>query len=123
MSNRKNLNPPKYFMPRWFVWLFAGRLSFGDTFFAGMFGSGLIFVPLGYVIAGFMAVSTPGAMAAMGFWMALFYAVYFSALFPAMLRTGLRVENAGGWRWVGILLCLAAAAAVWMVVFRFSGAG
>ena len=109
-----------YFTPRWFARLFMARLSFGDTFYAGMFGSGLIFVPVGFVIAAIVVVPAPEVMPALTLWMTVFYAAYFSALFPAVLLTGLKSAQSGGWRWAGIGVALAATVLLWWAAYRFA---
>ncbi len=111
-----------YFTPKWFIALLAGRFSFGDTFYAGMFGTGIIFVPAGFVIAALVAVVAPDTMAAATLWMTVFYAFYISALLPAILRTGLHSTGTGAWRWMGMLVAVVAVVALWWTAYSFFGA-
>ncbi len=110
---------PRYYSPRWFVALWRGRLSFGDTFFGGVFGPAFILVPVGFVIALAVEMLAPALMGALFLAFALVYALYVSALLPAVVQTGWRAKVVGGWRWVGILLVLAVAAALWWMAYKY----
>jgi len=111
---------PKFLSPRWLMALWAGRFSFGDTFFAGMFGPAFVFIPVGVVIAGFLAVIAPSLMMPAIVGMTVLYAVYFTAALPAVVKTGLVAKDVGGWRWFGMLLGAAAAIGLWVSVFKFA---
>jgi len=103
----------------WLGQLWTGQFTFGETFFAGMFGPAFVFVPVGVVIAGFLAVVAPGAMAVSIACMAVLYALYFSATLPAIFKTGLAANDIGGWRWFGILLAVVATVALWWSAYKF----
>lgn len=97
-----------YFTPRWFADLLSARLSLGDTFWAGGFGTALIFVPLGFIIF-FLAFSLlPAAQYRWvnGGWIALL-ALFYVVLTTAVFRTARRTPEVGAWRWVGVLVILA----------------
>ncbi len=111
---------PMYMSLRWLGQLWAGRFSFGETFFAGMFGPAFIFVPVGVVIAGFLAVVAPDLMMPAIVGMAVMYAVYFSATLPAVVKTGWAAKDVGGWRWFGILLAASSTAALWVSAYKFA---
>ncbi|MCF6273060.1 MAG: hypothetical protein L3J37_07695 [Rhodobacteraceae bacterium] len=112
---------PKYYSPRWFGALLRGRLSFGDTFFAGVIGPVAILLPVGFVLAGFVAVQAPQRMDGLFLFFALVYALYVSALLPAVWLSAARAK-VGGWRWVGIALVLGITIAMWGAVVRYMGA-
>jgi len=111
---------PRFLSPRWLRLLWAGQLSFGDTFFAGMFGPAFVFVPAGVVIAGGMAVVAPGGMMPAIVVMTGLYALYFSATLPAVVKTGLAATGVGGWRWFGIFLSVVATLALWGAAYKFA---
>ncbi|HIP24640.1 MAG TPA: hypothetical protein EYG79_13765 [Rhodobacteraceae bacterium] len=110
---------PRFFSGRWLRQLWAGRFSFGDTFFAGMFGPAFVFIPVGVVIAGFLAAVASGAMEVAIAGMTVLYALYFSATLPAIFKTGLAANDIGGWRWTGILLAVASTAGLWWAAYKF----
>ncbi len=105
--------------PLWLRQLWAGQFSFGDTFFAGMFGPAFVFVPVGMVIAGIFAVVAPGTMEIAIAGMTVLYALYFSATLPAVFKTGLAANDIGGWRWFGIFLAVASTLALWWASYKF----
>ncbi|MBL1437167.1 MAG: hypothetical protein COB08_013335 [Rhodobacteraceae bacterium] len=106
----------------WLKQLWAGQFSFGDTFFAGMFGPAFVFTPVGVVIAGLFAVVAPGTMGLAIFGMTVLYALYFSTTLPAVFKTGLVAKDVGGWRWFGLLLAVAATGGLWWSVYKFAAA-
>ncbi len=112
----------KYLSPRWYGQLVAGRFSFGDTFFAGMFGPAFILVPAGFVIAAFVKVAAPAQMALAILLMTLVYALHFTATLPAVCKTGFAAKGTGGWRWFGMLLAIGATAALWISAYKFYAA-
>ena len=109
-----------FFSAGWLRQLWAGQFSFGDTFFVGMFGPAFVFVPVGVVVAGFLAAAVPGRMEAAIAVMTVLYALYFSATLPAVIKTGIAAKSVGGWRWFGILLAVAATAALWWSAYKFT---
>ena len=111
---------PRFMSARWLAALWAGRFSFGDTFFAGMFGPAFIFVPIGVVIAAFLAVAAPNMMMPAIVGMTTIYALYFSATLPAIVKTGLGATGVGGWRWFGIFLAVAATVGLWVSAYKFA---
>ncbi|NOR64199.1 MAG: hypothetical protein GQ535_17155 [Rhodobacteraceae bacterium] len=110
---------PTFMSVGWLKQLWAGRFSFGDTFFVGMFGPAFVFIPVGVVIAGFLAAVAPGTMGVAIAGMTVLYALYFSATLPAVFKTGLVANDIGGWRWFGILLAVASTLALWWSAYKF----
>lgn len=92
----------QYFIPKWFVALLLGRLSFGDTFWAGLFGSMLLFVPAGFVLTLIASIISPGDIDGFLIIMMTAYAVYMTLLLRVIVLTGWRCKTTGGWRWVGM---------------------
>ena len=113
-------NKPKFMSLRWMRALWAGRFSFGDTFFAGMFGPAFVLIPLGVVIAGVLAVAAPDTMMPAIVGMTVIYALYFSATLPAVVKTGLAARHVGGWRWFGISLGVGATVGLWVSAYEFA---
>jgi len=111
---------PRFMSGRWLKALWAGRFSFGETFFAGMFGAGFVFIPVGVAVIGFLAVVAPSLMMPAILVMTLIYALYFSACLPAVVKTGLAAKGVGGWRWFGILLAVAATVGLWASAYTFA---
>lgn len=111
---------PSFFSVSWLKLLWAGQFSFGDTFYAGMFGPAFVFIPAGVVIAGLLAVVAPSVMPLAIVAMTALYALYFSATLPAVFKTGLATKDVGGWRWFGILLAVAATLGLWWSVYKFA---
>ncbi len=111
---------PRFMSGQWVRQLWAGRFSFGDTFFAGMFGPAFVFLPVGFVIAGVVAAAAPGAMGLSVVCVTIVYALYFSATLPAVVKTGLAAKDVGGWRWFGIFLALAATLGLWASAYKFA---
>jgi hypothetical protein len=105
---------------RWLRQLWAGQFSFGETFFAGLFGPAFVFIPVGIAIAGFMAVVAPAQMMLSIVIMTMIYALYFSATLPAVVKTGLAAKEVGGWRWFGIFLGVAATVALWISAYKIA---
>ena len=96
-----------YFWPKWFKALLLGRLSFGDTFWAGLFGSALIFVPFGVIVAMMVSVIAPGALDPVLIVITGFYTVYLSLLTRVVFITGWKSKDTGGWRWFGMFYVVA----------------
>ncbi len=113
-------NKPKFMSPAWLRRVGRGRLSFGETFFAGMFGPAFVFVPVGVMVAALFAAAAPSYMMLSITAMTVIYALYFSAVLPAVVKTGLAAKSAGGWRWFGIFLALASTVALWGSVYVFA---
>ena len=111
---------PRFMSLGWLRALWAGRFSFGDTFFAGMFGPAFVFIPVGIAIAALMAVVAPAQMMLSIVIMTVIYALYFSACMPAVVKTGLAATGVGGWRWFGICLAVAATVGLWISAYKFA---
>jgi hypothetical protein len=116
MSERR-----RYFTPAWFADLLAGRLSLGDTFWIGNFGTALVFVPaqvLLIVLAGLLLPAPWGMrLASIGAWA---LAAFHLALLRAVLKTALPRHDTGGWRWAGVAITALIAAgsistAIWLL--------
>jgi len=112
----------RFLSPRWYGQLMRGQFSFGDTFFAGMFGPAFVLVPVGFSIAALLAVSAPAYIELSVFVMTLVYALHFTAVLPAAFKTGVKARAVGGWRWFGILLAIIATGALWVSAYKFYGA-
>ena len=111
---------PRFMSLSWLKMLWAGRFSFGETFFAGMFGPAFVFVPIGVILAALLAVVAPELMMPAIVGMTVVYALYFSATLPAVVKTGLAATGVGGWRWFGIFLAVAATGALWVSAYKFA---
>jgi len=96
-----------YFTPRWFADLLSARLSLGDTFWAGLFGTALFFVPAGFILF-FMAslLFDPTVLSLLSGLFLAIMALFHMALTTAVFRTARRAPQVGAWRWVGVLLAL-----------------
>jgi len=92
-----------YFTPKWFRELLLGRLSFGDTFWAGLLGSALVFVPVGVLVAIIVNIYFPGILREVLIALNGFYAVYLLLLLRVVLILGWAYKGAGGWKWFGML--------------------
>ena len=104
----------------WLRQLWTGQFSFGDTFFAGMFGPAFVLLPVGFIIAGVMVVVAPALLMPAIDGMVAVYALYFSATLPAVIKTGLAAKEVGGWRWFGIFLGVVATMALWMTAYKLA---
>lgn len=98
----------RYFTPGWFRKLLAAKLSFGDTFWIGSFGTALFFVP-GMVLLVLLArIVFSVSMAALVSGAAMLaLALYYAALAVAVFRTALPRTDVGGWRWAGVAVTIA----------------
>lgn len=111
----------RYFTPRWFMELLTARLSLGDTFWIGSYGTLLVIVPLGTALLLIAQwVLSPGQFRYVTNGTVTVMALYHAALLTAVVRTALRAPQVGGWRWLGVLIALfnagfmaAAAYAIW----------
>ncbi len=106
--------------PCWLGQLWAGKRSFGETFFAGMFGPAFVFIPVGVAIVGLLAVVAPSWMMPAIVIMTVIYALYFTATLPAVVKTGLAAKGVGGWRWYGIFLAVVSTISLWMSAYKFA---
>lgn len=113
----------RFLTPKWYISMVLGRYGFGDTFFTGMFGSGMVFAPVAFVLAAFVAVVVPDAMSGLIIAMSLLYAAFLTLLVPAIVMLGWRAKSAGGWRWFGMVLAIGMSAGAWALVNRYLGAG
>ena len=110
----------RYFTPRWFGDLLAARLSLGDTFWIGTYGTALIFIPIGFVLLVLTMIFLPPEQVAnmLSIWLA-FIAVFYVVLLTAVFRTALRTPQVGAWRWVGVFIALVNAAAAVFYAYIF----
>lgn len=114
--------PPAYFTQRWFADLLGARLSLGDTFWAGLFGTALFFVPAGFVLTFIAAVvSGPAGQALVSGLFAAVMAVFHIMLATAVFRTARRTPHVGVWRWLGVVFAIANAAAITVLVLSLLG--
>ncbi len=104
----------------WLRQLWAGQFSFGDTFFAGMFGPAFVLMPVGIIIAAVLAAAAPALMMLSIVGMVMVCALYFSATLPAVIKTGLAAKDVGGWRWFGIFLGVVSTIALWVTAYQFA---
>ena len=111
---------PRFMSLGWLKALWAGRFSFGDTFFAGMFGPAFVCVPVGVILAALLAVVAPDFMMLAIVGMTVVYALYFSATLPAVVKTGLAATDVGGWRWFGMFLGAVSTGALWVSAYKFA---
>ncbi len=110
----------RYFTPDWFRDLLGARLSLGDTFWIGTYGTALIYVPGTVLLVLLARIALPPAAAAAltGLAFALL-AVYHAALGRAVWRTALPRPEVGGWRWAGLAIALISAAGFAFYAMRF----
>ncbi|MFZ1468008.1 MAG: hypothetical protein WAT09_03415 [Paracoccaceae bacterium] len=115
----------RYFTPAWFRDLLAARLSLGDTFWIGNFGTALITVPAVMLFVLLARVFLDPGMAALVSGLAMMaIAVYYAVLALAVLRTALPRSEVGGWRWVGVACTLAiAVGTALLALVLLAGAG
>lgn len=102
-----------YFKPAWFMDLFDARLSFGDTFWIGHFGTGIVLVPFGFFMALMVVVVMPPIyldVFLMGYF--ALTGVFSVLITTAVIRTGWRAKSAGVWRWIGMISSLAISASL-----------
>ncbi|MDW3117721.1 hypothetical protein [Roseovarius pacificus] len=109
-----------YFKPRWFVDLLSARLSVGDTFWIGGYGTALIFVPVGFVmlLVARIFLSAPQVANMLGI-LITFMALFHVALLTAVFRTALHNPQVSAWRWVGVLITLANATTMALLTYTF----
>ncbi|MBL4808370.1 MAG: hypothetical protein JKY31_13965 [Rhodobacteraceae bacterium] len=112
-----------YFMPKWFAELLMGRLSFGDTFWAGVFGSMLLIIPAGFILAMGVSIAAPELFNGLMIGMMVFYALYMTLLLRVVLIKGWQCKTSGGWRWVGMGYTLLQTGGLYMMVTRLISAG
>ncbi|KFE34155.1 hypothetical protein [Thioclava atlantica] len=92
----------KFFTPRWFADLFAGRLSPGDTFWAGNYGPAMLVVPLLVLIALFTAKIAPGHLGPLFGGTAILAGIYRIAVLSGLFRSVRRASGPKGWARIGI---------------------
>ncbi len=109
----------RFLSPRWYRQLVTGQFSFGDTFFAGMFGPAFVLVPVGFIVAALLAVVAPLQMEPSIWLMTVIYALHFTVVLPAVFKTGLKAKGTGGWRWFGLFLAVVATLALWISAYKF----
>ena len=100
----------RYFTPAWFGDLLAARLSLGDTFWIGTFGTALFFVPAMVLLVLLARIALSANLASLlsgGALLAL--AAYHTAVAVAVLRTARARPDVGGWRWAGVVVSCAIA--------------
>ncbi|MFI0396318.1 hypothetical protein [Paracoccus jiaweipingae] len=94
----------RYFTPRWFAELLSARLSLGDTFWIGNFGTALLIVPVTIILLllpQMVAIPPRAQTALLGLWLAVLcgFALF---LLVAVTRVALRTPSVGGWRWAAV---------------------
>ncbi len=101
-----NAERAKFFTREWFARLFSGRLTPGDTFWLGNYGTLLWVVPALMLLAMVLAIVAQSSMvpilAGIGMVIGLFRLAVLRGLVIATLRT----PGPKGWRWVGALWTL-----------------
>ncbi|SOB90335.1 hypothetical protein SAMN05877809_101170 [Rhodobacter sp. JA431] len=90
----------KIFTPGWFGDLISGRLSFGDTFWLGLFGVLMFVVPAVVLVAGLLYAQATAAMIPFLKVISGLYGIWALAVSQALLRIGAR----GGWPITGMAL-------------------
>jgi hypothetical protein len=95
---------PATFSPGWFRELLAGRLSLGDTFWIGNYGTALFHQPL---VVFLLILPVPKVVPAA---VLALLALYELALARAVMLARPKVETPLGWKIVGVLLTLGFAA-------------
>ncbi len=108
----------QYFMPKWFLELLLGRLSFGDTFWAGLFGSALILTPIGFMLVIITNIAFPEAVLGVLIGIIGFYAVFMTLLVRVVFTTGWGCKTVGGWRWAGMVYIVLQTSAVYALLWR-----
>lgn len=98
----------RYFRPAWFRDLLTAKLSLGDTFWIGNFGTALITVPVMMLFILLARIFLSPAMAGLVSAAAMMaISAYFLALTGAVFRTALPRREVGGWRWAGVAITFA----------------
>lgn len=94
------------FRPAWIASLARGELPLGETFWGGFLGMQLILMPLWLVLVVFVPAFLPG----FGWWTMLVFfvlqAVWTLVVTQAVVRVAPGARQAGGWRWVAILVAV-----------------
>ena len=91
-----------YFRPSWFVKLFGGKLSLGDTFWAGTYGAIMLFTPIWFAIYLTVTIAAPERIALVQTAIYIFAPLYCLPLFLATFSVAKRSPGAGSWRWVAV---------------------
>ncbi|MBD3804446.1 hypothetical protein BMG00_10955 [Thioclava marina] len=105
----------KFFTPRWFGDLFAGRLSPGDTFWVGNYGPAMVVVPALVLIALFTAMASPGHLGPLFGGTAILAGLYRIAVLIGLFRSVARTPGPKGWRIFGLLWTVfEAAILIWL---------
>lgn len=106
----------KFFTPKWFGDLLAGRLAPGDTFWAGNYGPALVVVPLIVILALFTALISPGHLGGFFGSFAVAAGIYRIAVLVGLIRSVWRAEAGPTfWRWAGVLWTVfEAVALIWL---------
>jgi len=112
----------KFFTRQWFGDLFSGRLSPGDTFWAGNYGPALIVVPLLVIVALFTAMAVPGRLGPLFGSVALGAGIYRLLVLTGLVRSIARVSGPKVWRWIGVFWTLfEAVILIWLGLRLFGG--
>ena len=115
-----NAERAKFFTREWFARLFSGRLTPGDTFWLGNYGTLLWVVPGLMLLAMMLAIAVKTAMLPILAGIGMLIGVYRLAVARALVLATLRTPGPKGWRWFGVLWTLTEAAALilygWMKI-------
>lgn len=98
----------RYFTPRWFSDLLSARLSLGDTFWIGNYGTGLLFVPVTIILlllSQMLPISRETQDTLFHLWLAGL-CIFATLLLVAVTRVAIRTPSVGGWRWAAILVTM-----------------
>ncbi|EBA09536.1 hypothetical protein [Sagittula stellata] len=113
------------FRPAWFGNLAKGRLSLGETFWGGYVGVQLIAMPL-WILAmvpaiaaesdGLVPYSLPWVLVLVFYLLQLGWTL---AVTRAVLGVAPKARQAGGWRWVAMIVALVIAAQSLALIFTW----
>lgn len=110
----------KFFTAEWLTRLFSGRLTPGDTFWLGNYGTLLWIVPGLMLLAMVLAISAQTAMVPILAGIGILIGVFRLAVLRALVATTLATPGPKGWRWFGVIWTLGEALALmaygWMKI-------
>lgn len=106
----------KFFTPAWFKALFRGEHSLGDTFWGGVFGVQLVFIPLWVAAEFFIQITVPTLEPTVFLISNVIFLIYSLLLTRAVLIVARKSPKSGGWRWAAVIYCaLSAGIFAWLV--------
>ncbi|PTX53489.1 hypothetical protein IQ03_00404 [Gemmobacter caeni] len=96
----------RFFTAGWFRELLAGRMTPGETFWAGTYGPLLFLVPGLVLLAMLLAIFAPAASTPVMALSSIFFGIYLLVLLRALVRSTARATRPKTWPRVGIIVTL-----------------